>query len=600
MRTRPLVWCLVLIIAVAVIGVGATIATGTTPLLGLDLKGGVSVVEKPQGHVTAADLQESQQIINNRVNGLGVSNSSVTVQGNNIVIELPGAKNDTEVLKVVGQTAQLFFRPVDCVIAPYVASSSATTTTTTTHAHTTTTKAAAGATGGPVVHLDAHLASANFPLAAGTTTVPTTGPTTSSGTSSTTAPASLSRTNAATSTSTAHATTATTAHPTTTTTVPHPLTSTALGTQICSLTAAQQPTYFPPHGTSHGVTPAAWDLAGSTVVLPQVGTGGSPAFADGRYVLGPAEMSGSIIKTAAANLNSQTDEWEVDLTFTSRGSTEFNKYATAHYACYEQDPSNPPYCALQAIELDAVVQSAPAIEAASYPGGATISGSSSNPFTQQQASNLALSLSYGSLPVRFVPQDISSVSPQIGTDSLKAGAIAGALAVLLVLLYLVIYYRALGLVVVVSICISGALLYAITTLLSQTEGLALTLSGVIGLIVSVGVTADSCVVYFERLKEEIRGGRTVRTSVEKGFNRAFRTVLAADFSSFIAAFILYTLTVGDVRGFAFFLGLATLLNVVTTYLFTRPLVILIGRRASVSEGGFLGVNRGLGVSPLTT
>jgi preprotein translocase subunit SecD len=580
MRTRPLVWCLVLIIAVAVLGVGATIITGKTPLLGLDLQGGVSVVEKPQGHVTASDLQESQQIINNRVNGLGVSNSNVTIQGNNIVIELPGAKNDTAVLKVVGQTAQLFFRPVDCIIPQYVPPASSTTTTTTpkngtttttvnpkttTPAATKTTKAAA-ASGGLVDLGRIRLASADFPLAAGTTTVPTT-----------------------------------TAGSTTTTTAPSkPITSTAVGTQICGMTSTQQETYLPAHGTSHGVTPAEWDLAGSTVVLPLVGTGGGPAFADGRYVLGPAEMSGSIIKSASANLNSQTDQWEVDLTFTSRGSTEFNKYAAAHYACYQEDPSNPPYCALQAIELDAVVQSAPAIEAASFPGGATISGSSSNPFTQQQAQNLALALSYGSLPVRFVPQDISSVSPQIGTDSLRAGAVAGALAVLLVLLYLIIYYRALGLVVVVSICISGALLYAITTLLSQTEGLALTLSGVIGLIVSVGVTADSCVVYFERLKEEIRGGRTVRTSVEKGFTRAFRTVLAADFSSFIAAFILYVLTVGDVRGFAFFLGLATLLNVVTTYLFTRPLVILIGRRASVSEGGFLGINRGLGVSPLTT
>jgi preprotein translocase subunit SecD len=594
MRTRPLVWCLVLIVAVAVLGVGVTIITGKTPLLGLDLQGGVSVVEKPQGHVTASDLQESQQIINNRVNGLGVSNSNVTIQGNNIVIELPGAKNDTGVLKVVGQTAQLFFRPVDCIIAPYVAPTSSSTTTTTANGGTTTTsvspntttpaatkttKAAAGPMvdpgGGAAVNLGAiHLASANFPLAAGTTTVPTTSSPTS---------------------------TSTTAGSTTSTTAPSkPITSTAVGTQICSLTSAQQPSFNPPHGTSHGVTPAEWDLAGSTVVLPLVGTGGQPAFQDGRYVLGPAEMSGSVIKSASANLNSQTDQWEVDLTFTSRGSTEFNKYATAHYACYQQNPSNPPYCALQAIELDAVVQSAPAIEAPSYPGGATISGSSSNPFTQKQAQNLALALSYGSLPVRFVPQDISSVSPQIGTDSLRAGAIAGALAVLLVLLYLIIYYRALGLVVVVSICISGALLYAITTLLSATEGLALTLSGVIGLIVSVGVTADSCVVYFERLKEEIRGGRTVRTSVEKGFTRAFRTVLAADFSSFIAAFILYTLTVGDVRGFAFFLGLATLLNVVTTYFFTRPLVILIGRRASVSEGGFLGINRGLGVSPLTT
>ncbi len=596
MRTRPLVWSLVFILVLAIAGIGATIATGSTPLLGLDLKGGVSVVEKPTGHVTSADLQESVQIINRRVNGLGVSNSNVTVQGNNIVIELPGASNDTQVLRVVGQTAQLFFRPVDCIIAEYQAPTSSSTTTTTPKSSTTTpahespstpttNKSAIGPVGpaqvgpaqvGPAqvgsasaVRLpDVHLASASYPLAAGTST--------------------------AAATAASGSTTSTVPRPTPTS-VPHPLSPTVLGQQICSLSAAQQPSYSPPHGTSHGVTPAEWDLAGSTVVLPYYA-----GFQYGRYVLGPAEMTGSIIKSATATLDPQTDQWEVDLTFTSRGSTEFNKYAAAHYACYQQDPSNPPYCALQAIELDATVVSAPAIEASSFPGGATINGSTQNPFTQEQASNLALALNYGSLPVRFVPQDISSVSPQIGTDSLKAGAAAGALAVILVLLYLIIYYRALGLVVVFSICVSGALLYSITTLLSKTNGLALTLSGVIGLIVSIGITADSCVVYFERLKEEVRGGRTVRTSVEKGFNRAFRTVLAADFSSFIGAFILYVLTVGDVRGFAFFLGLATLLNVVTTYFFTRPLMILIGRRASVSEGGFFSVNRGLGVSPLTT
>ena len=186
---------------------------------------------------------------------------------------------------------------------------------------------------------------------------------------------------------------------------------------------AQQPTYIPPHGTlprrdAGGVGPGRLNRG-----VALVGSGGSPAYVDGRYVLGPAEMSGSIIKSATANLNSQTDQWEVDLTFTSRGSTEFNKYAAAHYACYQQDPSNPPYCALQAIELDAVGPVGPGHRGGVFPGGATINGSSSNPFTQQQAQNLALALSYGSLPVRFVPQDISSVSPQIGTDSLKAGAV---------------------------------------------------------------------------------------------------------------------------------------------------------------------------------
>jgi preprotein translocase subunit SecD len=582
-------------ILIAVLSVGATILTGKSPLLGLDLKGGVSVVEQPQGKVTPSILQEAVQVIDRRVDGIGVSNSNVTRQGNDIVIELPGAKNDTQVLKVVGQTAQLFFRPVGCIISPYVGVTPSTpsttaktpTATTTTTAPgkakeqpkntSTTAKAKSSVGAGGVMTLtraDAGLAAAHFPMAAGTattakstsTTAPVTGTTAAKGKAGTT--------------------TATTAPVTTTT---------SLASAICNLSSTDQELYLPPHGNNHGVTPANFDTADATVVLPDYA-----GYAYGRYVLGPAEMTGSIIKTAAANLNSQTDQWEVDISFTGKGSALFNKYAVNHYQCYVQDESNPPYCALQAIELDATVESAPAIEADSYNGGATINGSTSDPFTSQQASDLSLALSYGSLPVRFVAQDISNVSPQIGTASLNAGAVAGAVAVLLVLIYLIAYYRALGLVVVIGICMSGAFIYAITTLLSATEGLALTLSGVIGLIVSVGVTADSCVVYFERLKEEVRIGRTVRTSVEKGFNRAFRTILAADFSSFIAALVLYTLTVGDVRGFAFFLGLATLLNVVTTYFFTRPLVILMGRRAALGEGGILGVSRGLGAGAMST
>jgi preprotein translocase subunit SecD len=591
-------------ILIAVLSVGATILTGKSPLLGLDLKGGVSVVEQPQGRVTPSILQEAVQVIDRRVDGIGVSNSNVTRQGNDIVIELPGAKNDTQVLKIVGQTAQLFFRPVECVIAPYAAPTPSTTTktptaTTTTTApggkakvqpkSTSTTAKAAKSSAGAGAQMtltaaDARLASADFAMAAGTSTTAKTTSTTSGPsakpTTTTTAPVT--------------GTTATPGKGTTTTPTTAPTTTTtSLASQICNLNSTQQQFYMPPHGDDRGVTPANWDNVGATVVLPDYA-----GLAYGRYVLGPAEMSGSIIKTAAANLNSQTDQWEVDITFTGKGSSLFNKYAAAHYACYEQNTSNPPYCALQAIELDATVESDPAIEAASFNGGATINGSTANPFTATQAQNLALVLNYGSLPVRFVAQDISNVSPQIGTASLDAGGIAGAVAVLLVLIYLIIYYRALGLVVVIGICMSGAYIYAITTLLSETEHLALTLSGVIGLIVSVGVTADSCVVYFERLKEEIRIGRTVRTSVEKGFNRAFRTILAADFSSFIAALVLYTLTVGDVRGFAFFLGLATLLNVVTTYFFTRPLVIMMGRRAALGEGGVLGVSRGLGAGVL--
>ncbi|MGH9107759.1 MAG: protein translocase subunit SecD [Acidimicrobiales bacterium] len=565
MRSKPLVWSLSLILLIAVVSVGATLLTGKAPLLGLDLKGGVSVVEQPHGKVTPNTLTEAQSIINARVNGLGVSNSNVTVQGKDIVIELPGAKDDTQVLNVVGETARLYFRPMVCEIPPYAPPTSTTTPTSrpqtskATPSRTTPTtpppkKAAAGASvpaSGPLAGLDAQLASDTRPLAAGPTTTTATAPST------------------------------------TTTTTP-------LGTSICNMSGAQQQSYLPPHGDKFGLTPALWDTKGATVVLPFYSDYNSKGHyvPNARYVLGPAQMTGSIVKTATANFSASNNQWEVDLTFTGKGSTEFNNYAASYYQCYKQDPKNPPYCARQAIELDAQVESAPSLQSDNFNGAASITGT----FTSAQANALANALNYGSLPVTFKAQSISNVSPEIGTDSLKAGAVAGGIAVLLVILYLLVYYRALGLVVVIGICMSGALLYAITTLLSYTEGLALTLSGVIGLIVSVGVTADSCVVYFERLKEEIRSGRTVRTSVEKGFGRAFRTILAADFSSFIAALILYVLTVGDVRGFAFFLGLATLLNVVTTYFFTRPLVILLGRRAGLGRGGLLGVGRGLGVS----
>ena len=329
-------------ILIAVLSVGATILTGKSPLLGLDLKGGVSVVEQPQGKVTPSILQEAVEVIDRRVDGIGVSNSNVTRQGNDIVIELPGAKNDTQVLKVVGQTAQLFFRPVDCIISPYEGVTTSTTaktptaTTTTTapgqaklkpKATTTTAKAAAG-TGG-VVNLTAsgaRLASARFPMAAGTTTTlkPTSTTPKSTGKSTTTV-APVTPTTAA-----KGATTTPTTAPTTTTT--------SLGSAICNLSSTDQELYMPPHGDSHGVTPATYDIGDATVVLPDYA-----GYAYGRYVLGPAEMSGSIIKTAAANLNSQTDEWEVDISFTGAGSALFNKYAAAHYQCYVEDESNPPH-----------------------------------------------------------------------------------------------------------------------------------------------------------------------------------------------------------------------------------------------------------------
>jgi preprotein translocase subunit SecD len=246
-----------------------------------------------------------------------------------------------------------------------------------------------------------------------------------------------------------------------------------------------------------------------------------------------------------------------------------------------------------AIVLDGIVESAPTIQQAAFNGTAQITGT----FTQKQAQDLALQLRYGSLPVQFTPQSIQTVSATLGKDSLRAGVLAGGIGLVLVLLYMILYYRGLGLVVVLGLGVSGMLLYSIISTLSSSSGLALSLAGATGIIVSVGVTADSYIVYFERLKDEIRSGKTVRSSVDRGFTRAYRTILAADLVSLFAAGILYWFTVGSVRGFAFFLGLSTLLDLITAYTFTRPMVVLLGRNRTFTENRYLGVARGLAASP---
>jgi preprotein translocase subunit SecD len=249
-----------------------------------------------------------------------------------------------------------------------------------------------------------------------------------------------------------------------------------------------------------------------------------------------------------------------------------------------------------AIDLDGVIRSAPSLQTTNFPGSGQISGD----FSEREAKDLALVLRYGSLPVQLDRQTVQTVSASLGRDSLRAGIIAGAVGLGLVALYMVLYYRALGLVVWLGLLVSGALMFSLVTLLGQTSGLALTLAGATGIIVSVGVTVDSYVVYFERLKDEIRSGKTIRSSVDRGFSRAYRTILAADAASFIGAIVLYVLSVGSVRGFAFFLALSTLLDVVVAYVFTRPMVVLLGRSRLFTEARWVGVARGLNAPATAT
>jgi preprotein translocase subunit SecD len=243
-----------------------------------------------------------------------------------------------------------------------------------------------------------------------------------------------------------------------------------------------------------------------------------------------------------------------------------------------------------AIDLDGVVKSAPNINAQAFNGRGQITGQ----FTERDAKDLALVLRYGALPVQLEPQTVQNVSATLGKDSLSAGLFAGAVGIGLVALYMLLYYRALGIVVWLGLAVSGALLYSLVTLLGSTSGLALSLAGVTGIIISVGVTVDSYVVYFERLKDEVRSGRTVRSSLDRGFSRAYRTIVAADAVSLIGALLLYFLTVGSVRGFAFFLGVSTVLDVVVAYFFTRPMVTLLARTRIFTEARWFGVARGLG------
>ena len=447
---------LAFIVLLAVGGLTAVFVTDSEPLLGLDLQGGASVVLAPAEGAKASNetLDQAIEIIRQRIDGVGVAEPDITRQGSNIVIQLPGVKDTDRVLALVGQTAQLRFRPVLNQVAP-----------------------------GPE------------------------------------APA---------------------------------------------------------------VTSREDDKPEASVVLPEKDDEGKDT---ALLQMGPALADGTIIDTAKAEAPQVSGDWRVSFQLTSKGSGTFDEIAGK---CNPPDPQVCPSGRL-AIVLDGVVKSAPNIQTNKFQGTGEITGD----FSEREAKDLALVLRYGSLPIELVTQQRQTVSPSLGKESLSAGLIAGAIGLGLVLLYMVLYYRALGIVVLMGLCVSGALLYSILTYLSKTSGLALSLAGATGVIVSVGVTVDSYIVYFERLKDDLRSGRSVKASVGRSFNRAWRTILVADGTSFIGAAILYALTVGPVRGFAFTLAMSTALDVIIAWFFTRPMVALLGRSRFFTEARFFGLNRGL-------
>jgi len=531
---RKILLPLIFIMVLAYGGLALTLLSGNSPELGLDLQGGVSVVLAPTSNASGEQLDQALNIIRARVDALGVAEPEITRQGSAIVVQLPGVKNRDRALELVGQTAELRFRPV----IQDLTGQQGTGDTTSTTAPTDTT-------------------------APGDTT-------------STTAPATTATSEGALGLVEGESAAALQQQPgTTTTTAPQTPPST------------EAPTGQPQTGgeTENGIplTSREDDDPDSAVILGGIGD-------TGPYQLGPSLATGRIVKTASADI--QNGQWLVRLEMRGgeNGIDKFNEIASQ---CYQGVPDVCPSQRL-AIVLDSVVQSAPTIQAPSYTKDQIqISGS----FTEGEAKDLALVLRYGSLPVELERQSVQTVSASLGTDSLRAGIIAGFVGLGLVALYMLLYYRALGVVVIVGLTVWGSLLYTIVSFLGETQGLALTLAGVTGIIVSIGVTVDSYVVYFERLKDEVKAGRTLRSSTERAFKRAFRTILAADTSAFIGAAVLWWLTVGSVRGFAFFLGLSTVLDVLVAWFYTRPTVILLSASHFFTDMPVFGVARGLAAAP---
>jgi len=476
----------------------AALASGNAPVLGLDLQGGVSVVLSPVGKYKPEALDVAVDIIRTRVDGLGVAEPEISRQGNDIVVDLPGVKDRAKAERLVGQTAELRFRPViGANLASEAQQAKAATTTSTTAPGATTTTPAPPATD---AEAKAAIASCDNAKVGALTTIPTT---------------------------------------------------TRLGDQraVCA-------------------------------VLPDK-PGGKNA---PRYYLGKAGLTGKAVSSAKSEFISGQG-WTVKMNLTDKGSSQWDALAQQQF--HKQ----------VAIVLDGLVQSAPQIQPSdaaftSFGGTAVISGN----FTGGEAADLAKLINYGALPVQLKKVNVENVSPTLGQDQLDAGIAAGIIGLVLVALYMLVFYRLLGLVVIVGIALSGMALYSlITWILPELFGLqiVLTLAGVTGIIVSVGVTVDSYIVYYERMKDEVRAGATVRSCVDRSFTRSFRTIVAADLVSLIGAVVLYVLAIGSVRGFALFLGISTILDLIVAYFFMHPLVSIMARRPKLVTMPGVGIGAGL-------
>ncbi|MFF8615019.1 protein translocase subunit SecD [Streptomyces sp. NPDC015350] len=538
---------LILIAMVALTG-GMFLADQPTPRLGIDLAGGTSITLEAKSEpgqesaVNKTNMDTAVQIMERRVNGLGVSEAEVQTQGDrNIIVNIPKGTNSAQAREQVGTTAKLYFRPVLTVAqgmptpepsasssgkpspstSPSASASEGATATDKDKGKSSTTPSATATTQGRAVTGALKADSTPSPGASDKPKAD------ASPSSSASAPSAAEQAAA-----------------------------TKLQKQFAELDCSSKELRSK---AARGVKPTDSAVACSS---------------DGaeKYLLGPSEVSGTEVDSAKANFDQQRGMWIVQMEFTDKGSKQFQKITGK--LSQQQPPQNQ-----FAIALDGEVVSAPSVRT-TLSGSAEISGS----FTQQSAEDLANVLSYGALPLSFNEQSVTTVTAALGGEQLRAGLIAGAIGLALVVIYLVVYYRGLAFIALLSLLTSGILTYTLMSLLGPAIGFALNLPAVCGAIVAIGITADSFIVYFERIRDEIREGRTLRPAVERAWPRARRTILVSDFVSFLAAAVLFVVTVGKVQGFAFTLGLTTLLDVVVVFFFTKPLMTLMARTKFFSSG----------------
>ncbi|MEU7569061.1 protein translocase subunit SecD [Streptomyces fradiae] len=539
---RPGRALVLILIAMAALTGGMFWSGHTTPRLGIDLAGGTTITLKAkaepgkEGAVNETNMDTAIGIIERRVNGLGVQEAEVQKQGTeNIIVNIPKGTDEEQARQQVGTTAQLYFRPVMQIAVSEPAepqpSASGSPSAAPSAGGASPKPSAPAADGGEGEKATAPSPSATTQgraLTDGLREAPSPGP---SGAPSAAPSPSLP---------------APALPPST-----DPTADAGLQGRFAALNCAD-----PKQRAS---------IKGAKPTEPTVACGMNGGVWE-KYLLGAADVDGKDVDDAAGVLDPERGIWKVQLEFNDKGAKKFTEI-TGRLA--SQSPPMNQF----AIVLDGEVVSAPSVSSAIPGGRAEITGS----FDQKSAQDLGNMLSYGALPLTFEEQSVTTVTAALGGEQLRAGLIAGAIGLALVVLYLVVYYRGLSLIAILSLGVSAVLTYTIMSLLGPAIGFALNLPAVCGAIVAIGITADSFIVYFERIRDEIREGRTLRPAVERGWPRARRTILVSDFVSFLAAAVLFVVTVGKVQGFAFTLGLTTLLDVVVVFFFTKPLMTILAR-----------------------